>query len=204
MLVTAFEANSDVPNLETVIEKLQHEERKQTKRKAVNETEEGLTAKHKARRGPKCHYCKRFGHIQRFCKEREKAQSGTRSSTGVKKSHSTCATFHKANSATTKKPAGDTDSDEAGLVVEHALPAQQTLKSQDKWIVDSGATSHTCNDKACFTHLYPLEIPLEVKLGDGRSLRAVAQGSVQLTMKNGHEKYHKCKLYGVLYVPDLS
>uniref|UniRef100_A0A1X7VWV7 Retrotransposon gag domain-containing protein n=1 Tax=Amphimedon queenslandica TaxID=400682 RepID=A0A1X7VWV7_AMPQE len=54
MLVTAFEANSDVPNLERVIEKLRHEERKQTERKAVNETEEGLTAKHKARRGPKC------------------------------------------------------------------------------------------------------------------------------------------------------
>uniref|UniRef100_A0A1X7T7I6 Uncharacterized protein n=1 Tax=Amphimedon queenslandica TaxID=400682 RepID=A0A1X7T7I6_AMPQE len=44
MLVTAFEANSDVPNLDAGIEKLQHEERKQTERKAVNKTEEGLTA----------------------------------------------------------------------------------------------------------------------------------------------------------------
>uniref|UniRef100_A0A1X7U565 Retrovirus-related Pol polyprotein from transposon TNT 1-94-like beta-barrel domain-containing protein n=1 Tax=Amphimedon queenslandica TaxID=400682 RepID=A0A1X7U565_AMPQE len=95
----------------------------------------------------------------------------------------------RTNSATTKKPAGDTDSEEGGLVVKHALPAQQTLKSQNKWIVDSGATSHMCNDKACFTHLYSLKIPLEVKLGDGRSLRAFAQGSVKLTIKNGHQKY---------------
>uniref|UniRef100_A0A1X7T344 Uncharacterized protein n=2 Tax=Amphimedon queenslandica TaxID=400682 RepID=A0A1X7T344_AMPQE len=120
-LVTAFKAISDVSNLETVTEKLRQEERKQTKQKAVKETEEGLTAKHEVERAPKCHYCKIFGHIQRF-----------------------------SNSATTKKPAGDTDSDEAGLLVEHAIPLQQTLKSQNKWIVDSGPCKNSQQDLVNF------------------------------------------------------
>ena len=67
MLVTAFEANSEVPKMETVIERLQYEEIKKSERgMGSNDTgEEAMTVKHKAaRRDPKCH---KFGHIQRFC-----------------------------------------------------------------------------------------------------------------------------------------
>ena len=73
MLVTALEANTEVPNMETVIERLLHEERKikekdQGSLPSGDSKEEAMTLKHK-KRGPRCHFCNRFGHIQRNCHE---------------------------------------------------------------------------------------------------------------------------------------
>ena len=110
----------------------------------------------------------------------------------------------QANSTQTYiKSDESSDSDEVGLMVEQAA-LTGSPKSMGKWIVDSGATSHMCYDKSCFSTLYTLESPLEVKLEDGRVLMAITRGTVSLRMKYGHEKYSKCKLYDVLYVPSLS
>ena len=71
-LVTALEANSDVPTMEIVTERLLHEERKVLERKGF-ETALSLrskamtTVRRKPRTGPKCHYCHKIGHIQRNC-----------------------------------------------------------------------------------------------------------------------------------------
>ena len=69
------------------------------------------------------------------------------------------------------------------------------------WIVDSGVTSHICNDRKQFVRLYPLKHSVEVKVGDGRILMATAQGGISLMMKYGNNKSRKCTLYDVLYVP---
>ena len=71
MLVTALEANADVPKMEVVTERLLHEERKLKDRGASEESEKGMIGipKHKPlqRRGPKCYRCGKFGHIQLNC-----------------------------------------------------------------------------------------------------------------------------------------
>ena len=111
---------------------------------------------------------------------------------------------HKVNSVeTTGTPDESSDEAEAGLVVNHALSAEN-ISSSKYWIVDSGATSHICNNRKQFVHLYPLKHSIEVKLGDGRILMATAQGDVSLRMKYGSNKSRKCTLYDVLYVPELS
>ena len=75
---------------------------------------------------------------------------------------------------------------------------------ESQWIINSGATSHMCTDRRMFTELRPLSKSLEVKLGDGHVLMAVGQGTIQLIMKCGRDKYRKCTLSDVLYVPKLS
>ncbi len=60
MLVTALEANNDVPKMETVIERLQHEEMKKNERGTISgvNAEEAMFVKRKPhRKGPKCYYC---------------------------------------------------------------------------------------------------------------------------------------------------
>ena len=70
-LVTALEANATVPSMEVVTERLLNEERKLEDRERTTMSDNGaLVAKHRQRRGPKCHYCHRYGHIQRNCAER--------------------------------------------------------------------------------------------------------------------------------------
>ena len=89
------------------------------------------------------------------------------------------------------------ESEGVGLVAYYVLLVGQ----QDGWIVDSGATSHMCNDQKLFSQLHPLEKPMEVVLGDGHVLNA---GVVVLDMRLPNGKMQRCKLHSVLYVPSLS
>ena len=66
-------------------------------------------------------------------------------------------------------------------MLSHLLTAREQLAG--RWIIDSGATSHICNDRDLFVQLHPLKSPLDVVLGDGHKLTATAKGTVKLTMK---------------------
>ena len=72
----------------------------------------------------------------------------------------------------------NTDNKGTGLVVQHALSSE--CNAHDQWILDSGATCHMCNQKVLFSCYQTLKMPLNVVLGDGRSLQAI---SVMLRMK---------------------
>ena len=58
--------------MDVVIERLLHEEKKvQDRLSSVISNDSALRINSRMRRkGPRCHYCKRFGHIQRNCSER--------------------------------------------------------------------------------------------------------------------------------------
>ena len=86
------------------------------------------------------------------------------------------------------------------LVVSHALPAGPTAN----WIIDSGATCHMCSNKKLFTDFQSLKKPMEVTLGDGRTLEATGRGVVSLKMKLPDSLPRRCNLQDVLHVPALS
>ena len=92
------------------------------------------------------------------------------------------------------------ESDEEALVVGHA----GMVGSSVSWIVDSGATYHMCNSRWRFVRYSNLLKPVKVTVGDGRSLKAVGRGSVNLLMKLPDSTTQLCKLRDVLYVPNLS
>lgn len=188
MLVTALEANEDVPKLETVTERILHQERK-TLEKCETHSEKAMTHR-TPRKKIRCHYCGKIGHIKRFCRdfkaEKEKRNEKT----------------EKASIAVTDAISCSEDSVEI-LFASHALSATSS-KEQCAWIVDSGATCHMCRDKKSFATLKQLEEPIDIALGDGHTLTAIGRGEVVLDMvlPNGESK--PCKLHDVLYVPKLS
>ena len=69
-LVTALEANEEVPKMEVVTEQILHAERKQ--KETINfdtSGEKAMTTKQQFnRRGPKCRQCGKFGHIKKNCR----------------------------------------------------------------------------------------------------------------------------------------
>ena len=174
-LVTALEANEDVPKMEVVTERLLHAERK---RREKDLTAERVMTATKAR-GLKCFNCKKFGHIQRHCPERSKP---------VKKS----------NSKTRSK---DDKGDSVGLLAHYVLGASELAHP---WIVDSGATSHISNSRELYEVFQPLEKTQQIILGDGRRLEAVGIGVVALRLKQSGAKSKVGRLKDVLYVPDLA
>ena len=105
---------------------------------------------------------------------------------------------HKAS--VTLEKASDSESDSEALVTGNAL----TARSSDCWIIDSGATSHMCNNKELFVDYRELTQPEKVTLGDGRSLDVVGKGTVELTMSLPNQETQRCKLMNTLYVPRLS
>ena len=55
-------------------------------------------------------------------------------------------------------------------------------KNVSKWIVDSGATCHMCNDKSLFTDIKDIKGAQDIALGDGYAVNATAKGTVKLKM----------------------
>ena len=122
MLVTALEASVEVPKLELVTERLLHEERKLRDREgATAGSVKAMTVKQPYKKGPKCHYCKRFGHIRRNC--RKFAQDNKPDSNEKEKS----SVKHRANTARADESSSGSDSESIGLVVRHALSTSTSL-----------------------------------------------------------------------------
>ncbi len=64
---------------------------------------------------------------------------------------------------------------------------------------------HTCaHENQSFVNLYMLENPIDVVLGDERSLTAVARGDLVLNMMLPSGESKSSKLCDVLYLPKLS
>ncbi len=198
MLVTALEANPEVPKLEVVTERLLHDEQKLKDRLGTRESnEEALLMKNrKRRRGPRCHRCRRFGHIQRDCTERSQYE---------KKPDTNNRVFSKLKLLKTEvKYRKDCGSDsDVILVVGQAVTASE-INQIDRWIIDSGATCHICNDREAFTELHELKKPMNVALGDGHTLKAPGRGIVATQLLLPNEVIKRCILQDVLYVPELS
>ena len=65
LLVTALEANSEtVPRMETVTERLLHEEQKLKEKKPAKDDEKALAV---PKKGVICHYCRKPRHTKREC-----------------------------------------------------------------------------------------------------------------------------------------
>ena len=108
MLVTILEVNTEVPKMELVTEWLLHEERKLKDCKSADvSSDKAMTAKQPFKKGPKCHYCGKFGHIRRNCR---KFAQENKSHTNDKEKTKTVK--HRANTVETKqRDSSSSDSD---------------------------------------------------------------------------------------------
>ncbi|KAK4325723.1 hypothetical protein Pmani_003666 [Petrolisthes manimaculis] len=190
MLVTALEANSEIPKMEFVTEKILHEERKSLVKDndGINVKQEKAFYGKESRKTIKCHHCGKEGHIKRYCwtLKNQQTQQGAGSS------------GEKSNSAE-----GDYGNESVGLLAAHAMSACDKNVLANTWIVDSGATCHMCNNKELFVQ-YNDKDSVSVSLGDGHSLEALGSGKIILKMLLPDNKIQKCILSDVLYVPKLS
>jgi len=97
-----------------------------------------------------------------------------------------------------KKQDSDSDSESVGLMASHALSSSSDER-MERWIIDSGATCHMCNDKKQFVEFKSLDPSREVTLGDDYSVEATGRGVVRLKMALSAGKTKECKLNKVLY-----
>ena len=159
VLVTALEANAEVPALAVVTERLLHEEGKVKSRSNLLGQEGALTAR--SRKKLTCYYFHKIRHIKNLdFEEYAKVKDQTKPVQAKKKNK-----MGAFKVTITAEDENSSDSEGCGLVVQHALSAGPMTSGQ--WIVDSGATCHMCNKESMFADLHPPPTPLNVMLGDG-------------------------------------
>ena len=105
-----------------------------------------MITKQQFKRKPiKCHQCGKFGHIKKNCRY---------SPTEIDDKRKHRDSKQKANAAGVKNTECSSDSENIGLVVQHAMPS---LSGKAAWITDSGVTSHMCNDQSLFVECESLK-----------------------------------------------
>ena len=82
------------------------------------------------------------------------------------------------------------DNGSDALMVSHTVLSASTTT---KWIIYSGASCLMCCDSELFDKLEGLTHPIDVSVGDGRSLKATRRGIISLNMKLSDEKLNKCR-----------
>ena len=203
MLVTALEASSEVPKLEVVTEKLLNEERKIKEKCESNPRGDAQNSIHDAllvnsqnksrfsENPRKCFYCGKTGHQIRFCEQKKQDEDEKENK------RPEVANFSYAQN---QKKRYDSDSSGDECI---ALVSQVCEKNKSKWVMDSAATNHMCNERKQMQNMKRLEKVERVKLGNGDYVEAKFEGSVKLKIK--HEKNVRTfKLANVLFVPDMK
>ena len=176
-LVTALEAHGDELSLSHVQQALIHEEQKLGSTSGPPEgTGEQRALLGKQPRQPcRCYECGEVGHIRRHCPQKKPP----------------------ANKASTAEE--NDDGERSG-----AFAASVELPEGNRWLVDSGASSHMTRERILLTDYKEFDVPRKGSLGDGRIVDVVGVGNVCLMMSFKVSQSKSNIMYGVLYVPKLT
>ena len=185
MLVTALEANPEVPKIEVVTERLLHEEIKIKNKLQQNDDQENnaLASKHRPVSGPVCWEYSEVGHVQRNCPKSRDADNNikqfggrdwddnrqfageTRYRENMKNGDGETQKYpmirSKENAHIMLDTRGNYENDE---YVALTTMDYRNEKKKQNWIIDSGATSHMCNDMNLFSDFKSLYKSQKVKL----------------------------------------
>ena len=72
------------------------------------------------------------------------------------------------------------------------------------WLIDLGVSSHMTKERHVLTNFQEYEEPENVALGDGRVVKVLGYGRVQMNMLFPGIEAKKAVLYDVLNVPKLA
>ena len=88
-------------------------------------------------------------------------------------------------------------------MVQGVIGQANTVSKSTKWIVDSGASHHICNERGLFSTFNSKVETTAVLVGDNSRLEVEKEGKVQMAFKVGKEKMSGT-VEEVLLVPSMG
>ena len=96
------------------------------------------------------------------------------------------------------------DSETSDTVEAFTASISYAPHQMDKWLIDSGASSHMTWKRNILTNYKEFVQIQKVSLGDCLTVDALSVGDVQVNMQIEISKSRKCVIYHVLYVPEVA
>jgi gag-polypeptide of LTR copia-type len=140
-----------------------------------------------------CHYCGKRGHVLNECRKRIADLARSQNTT-----NSTAKNNNNNNNYNNRNDLQANNGKKHQL-----LMMKMNTKSDDSWLIDSGASVHLCKSADWFTD-YKATPKVSIRLGDNRLVDAVGQGSINLILDTGSGTTTTATLTDVLYVPHLA
>ena len=197
-LVTAMEAKGDDLSLAFVQQALITEEQKRQVSKGVVAAEGNQDSVLRMDREfskpfkGKCYKCHKVGHKSADCREKKPVKSYKQSK-------------NKADIHGARVAGGDDEQDsDSGSGLFLMTTGQMWKKTNQQWILDSGASRHMTFNRELLIRYRKFDAPETVRLGDGRTVEALGSGRVNITIDTCHGKKLTTAMEGVLYVPKLA
>ena len=200
VLVTALEAQDSVPSWEVVQERLLHEEAKkngegpsQPSHSQNSDTSALFSGNGRKvfqqkqnKRYIKCFNCGKEGHMKKDCRmlKYQKANKPNKSES-VNVTHS--------------QPNNDSNI----TLLAGAFTSVDEIE-KNAFIIDSGATQHMCCSNENMINYEMLSTPVSVQIGDGRVLKGVGTGCINIKTSLPNNEIKNICLQDVLHVPELS
>lgn len=141
-----------------------------------------------------CFFCKKPGHFKKHCQEFKDYRSknkGKSSGKGNGKRQS------KGDEANTIQENGEQNGNSGDYLF------MVSLSKSNKWIIDSGATSHISNNKQLFSTL-DTEKCSSIDVANGNKESVKGKGTIKIAMVNDCGSVHSAAIQDVLYAPDIA
>jgi len=135
----------------------------------------------------KCTYCNIDSHTTDACRKRKRAQEGGNNDERIcfqcgLPGHVKvdCISYTRIKESWEVKKATVTGAlATTGDCDPFWLTACALTAATPKWVIDSGASHHTCNDRSSFSMFKKLSLPIVIELGDNNSVTATHYGFVK-------------------------
>ena len=139
-----------------------------------------------------CWVCGKFGHKKSNCWHNKNKSENNNDH------NSNNSSFSQKNENHENRYGG-----KKALIAEFILSAETERWRSNQWLLDSGASSHMCGNKAWFDNIEVLAQPIPIRIGDGSTVYARGIGNIDIYAFNSRTWEEKF-LADVLYVPDLK
>jgi len=143
-------------------------------------------------RDKECYNCGKMGHISADC--------------WSKRSTNNRQDFRRKTERRFGQSANTADDDIIFMVHERKLDKESasTTTESSTWIVDSGATTHMCNERRSFKKFKEDTIPNFIEVANGEQVQVIGRGSITLTTIDSRGDKTRFTLDDVLFIPQLK